>query len=157
MYAGDKLSRKETSIIPKTQLGDQKSEDVLNLSEMRQTYLSTEASHNQTSITQKVPEQTPRRSGTMRCNQYPTTQFLKASKAKKHMSDYSDASNHGSGCQSSATDAPNIESDFSDVYSIRSDDEAESLSNEVLVKTFNEQGHYATKQSIEKTLGYLVS
>ena len=43
------------------------------------------------------------------------------------------------------------------MYSIRSDDEAESLSNEVLVKTFNEQGHYATKQSIEKTLGYAVS
>ena len=55
MYAGDKLSRKETSIIPKTQLGEQKSEDVLNSSEMRQTYLSTEISQDKTTITQRIP------------------------------------------------------------------------------------------------------
>ena len=69
MYAGDKLSRKETSIIPKTHLNDQKSEDVLNPSEMRQTYLSTEVSHNQTITTQRMATQTTtKRSSMMRCN-----------------------------------------------------------------------------------------
>ena len=93
----------------------------------------------------------------MRCNQYPTTQFLKASKAKRHASDYSDGSNIASGCQSSNTESPNFESDFSDVYSIRSDEESDCLEHEVLVKTYNEQGHYATKQSIEKVLGSTAS
>ena len=52
----------------------------------------------------------------------------------------------------------NCDSDFSEVFSITSDEEVDApLESDIFIKTYNQQGHYATKQSLENVLGPLAA
>lgn len=85
----------------------------------------------------------------MKCKQYPTTQFLRASEMTKN---YSDCTSGPETCDNKSE--LNFESDYSEAFSIQTDDEIDApIDSEVFIKTYNQQGHYATKQSLEKLLG----
>lgn len=74
---------------------------------------------------------------------------------KQHQSDCcSDLTDHASAALSSANDGPNFDSDFSEAFSMKSDDEEDTpLDSAVFIKTYNQQGNYATKQSLARVLG----
>jgi len=64
---------------------------------------------------------------------------------KKLMSDC-DSNASASAAQSSAAECANFDSDFSEAFSILSDDYDDTpLDSEVFIKTYNQQGHYSTK------------
>ena len=93
MYAGDKLSKKETCILPKTHKDGgscQNSDSRFTQSDGRHTAFSTDNS-GKTSLVLRFPaSQVPTSiniPGAIKCKQYPTTQFLRASEMKRHKSD----------------------------------------------------------------------
>jgi hypothetical protein len=99
MYAGDKLSKKETFILPKTykESGScQNSDSRFAYSDSRQTAFTEQ---DKGSVVLKFPLAAQPQSvsipGSIKCKQYPTTQFLRQSEMKQHRPD----------CQSDLTDA----------------------------------------------------
>jgi len=153
MYAGDKLSKKETCILPKTHKdsgSSSLSDSRWTQSDSRNTAPSSVSGKN---LYMRFPMKDQPKStniaGAIKCKQYPTTQFLRQSVMKQHRSDCeSAASGIASEADSQKTGGPNFDSDFSEAFSIKSDDYAQEdtpLDSEVFIKTYNQQGHYSTK------------
>merc|ERR1712083_100610 len=143
MYAGDKLSKKETCFLPKTHKefgGSCLSDSRFAPSDDRFTAPSSVSGKN---LLMKFPmkdqPQATNIPGAIKCKQYPTTQFLRQSEMKRLRSDcQSDASAYASGALSSTAAGPMFDSDFSEAFSIQSDDYDETpLDTEVFIKTYN--------------------